>query len=156
MGRNDVKIAGSSRDRASHAVDTLPRGYVGRDHERMEATTMAISGIAFAMYPVTDMARAVTFYRDVLGLTKHGLELEYWIEFDVAGATFGIGNFEQVGVAGSAQSLALEVADLAALRTVLASHGVASSEPFETPVCRISETKDPDGNRIWLHEAKPS
>ena len=116
---------------------------------------MAISGVAFAMYPVTDIPRAVAFYRDVLGLTKAGLDLEYWVEFDVAGATFGIGNFEQVGIAGSAQSLALEVSDLAALRAALAEHGIESSEPFETPVCRISETKDPDGNRIWLHEAKP-
>ena len=121
----------------------------------MESAAMAISGVAFSMYPVTDIPRAVAFYRDVLGLTKAGLELEYWVEFDVGGATFGIGNFEQVGSAGSAQSLALEVADLAALRAVLSNHGIESSEPFETPVCRISETKDPDGNRIWLHEAKP-
>lgn len=116
---------------------------------------MAVSGVAFTMYPVTDIARAVTFYQDVLGLTKAGLELEYWVEFEVAGAAFGIGNFEQVGIAGSAQSLALEIDDLAALRAKLSEHGVASSEPFETPICRISETKDPDGNRIWLHEAKP-
>ena len=116
---------------------------------------MAVSGVAFAMYPVTDMPRAVAFYQDVLGLTKAGIELEYWVEFEIAGSTFGIGNFEQVGVAGSAQSLALEIADLPALRATLAEHGLASSEPFETPVCRISEVKDPDGNRIWLHESKP-
>ena len=116
---------------------------------------MKVTGVAFTMYPVTDVPRAVTFYTEVLGLTKTGLELEYWVEFDVAGATFGIGNFEQVGVAGSAQSLALEIGDMAEFRTMLSSHGIDSSEPFETPVCWISETRDPDGNRIWLHASKP-
>src|SRR5665213_2858545 len=72
---------------------------------------MTVGKVAFVMYPVTDMPRAVAFYRDVLGLTKSGLESDFWVEFDVDGVTFGIGNFEQVGEPGSAQSLALEVTD---------------------------------------------
>lgn len=116
---------------------------------------MAISGVAFTMYPVSDLPRAVAFYSDVLGLTKQGLDLEYWVEFDVSGATFGIGTFEQVGVPGSAQSLAVEIDDMAEFRSMLSSHGVESSEPFQTPVCSISETRDPDGNRVWLHASKP-
>ena len=115
---------------------------------------MGISGIAFSMYPVTDIQRAVTFYRDVLGLVPDGLNLDYWVEFDVAGNTFGIGNFEQVGVPGTAQSLALAVDDLPALREALGKHGVESTEPFETPVCWISSVSDPDGNKVYLHQAK--
>ncbi len=107
------------------------------------------------MYPVTDMERAVAFYRDGLGLQKRGIETTFWVEFELAGATFGIGNFEQVGVPGSAQSLALEVPDLAALRATLGERGIETSEPFETQVCWISGAKDPDGNRIWLHQSKP-
>ncbi|MGA8534499.1 MAG: VOC family protein [Candidatus Tumulicola sp.] len=115
---------------------------------------MNVKKVAFVMYPVTDMARAVTFYRDVLGFAKSGLESDYWVEFDVDGVTFGIGNFEQVGKPGSAQSLAIEVSDMAAARAELAEHGVESTEPFETALCYISMVGDPDGNQIWLHRAK--
>ncbi|MEO6835499.1 MAG: VOC family protein [Candidatus Tumulicola sp.] len=117
---------------------------------------MTVSGVAFVMYPVSDVPRAVAFYRDVLGLTKAGLESEYWVEFDVAGATFGIGNFEQVGKPGTAQSLALEVSDMTAARAELSKQGSESSEPFETPHCFISVVSDPDGNQIWLHQKKPA
>ncbi len=106
------------------------------------------------MYPVSDMGRAVAFYRDVLGLAAGDVASEFWTEFDVAGGTFGVGNFEQVGKPGSAQSLALEVADMAAFRRQLSEGGVASTEPHETPVCFISLVRDPDGNQVWLHQAK--
>lgn len=115
---------------------------------------MAVTGMAFVMYPVTDMGRSAEFYGGTLGLVKSHIEAPYWIEYDVAGTTFGIGNFEQVGTPGNAQSLALEVADLAAFRAHLDERGVSSSEPFETPICFISGCFDPDGNRVWLHESK--
>ena len=116
---------------------------------------MTVGKVAFVMYPVTDMPRAVAFYRDVLGLTKSGLESDFWVEFDVDGVTFGIGNFEQVGEPGSAQSLALEVTDMAAARAELEKRCAESSEPFETKICFISVVRDPDGNQIWLHQSKP-
>lgn len=113
-----------------------------------------VAGIAFIMYPVTDMARAVAFYQDVLGLQKSGIDQPYWVEFEVSGVTFGVGNFEQVGKPGTAQSLALEVADMTAFRAALTERSLESSEPFETPICFISVVNDPDGNRIWLHQSK--
>ncbi len=116
---------------------------------------MAISRLAFTMYPVTDMGRALAFYRDTLGLRGEGEASEFWVEFDVDGATFGIGNFEQVGKPGTAQSLALEIADLDGFRAALAARGVEASEPHDLTYCRISVVSDPDGNQIWLHEAKP-
>jgi predicted enzyme related to lactoylglutathione lyase len=113
-----------------------------------------VTSIAFTMYPVTDVPRAVEFYSGVLGLTKSGVEQDYWVEFDVDGGTFGVGNFEQLGKPGTAQSLALEVDDMAAFRTTLKARGTDSTEPFETPVCFISVVKDPDGNGIVIHQAK--
>jgi predicted enzyme related to lactoylglutathione lyase len=108
------------------------------------------------MYPVSDLERAAAFYGDVLGLKKEGLQLPFWSEFEVAGATFGIGTFEQVGVPGTAQSLALEVDDLPAFRAHLSAHGHETTDPFETPGCFISTLKDPDGNSIYLHQRKPA
>lgn len=116
---------------------------------------MAVSSIAFTMYPVTGMQRATAFYTDVLGLQKTDFASDFWCEFDVAGATFGIGNFEQVGTPGSAQSLALEVPDVAALRASLAERGIEVSEPHDLKICLISVVRDPDGNSIWLHQTKP-
>jgi predicted enzyme related to lactoylglutathione lyase len=113
---------------------------------------MPTSRIAFTMYPVTDMPRAVAFYRDALGLSTTDFVTDWWVEFDIDGATFGIGNFEQVGTPGSAQSLALEISDLDAFRASLAAHGVEASTPHDLKNCRISVVRDPDGNQIWLHE----
>jgi predicted enzyme related to lactoylglutathione lyase len=117
---------------------------------------MDVRAIAFTMYPVTDMPRAVAFYRDALGLASGEISSDYWVEFDVDGGTFGIGNFEQVGTAGTAQSLALEVADIPALRAKLAKAGIDVSEPHDLARCWISVVRDPDGNQIWLHQRKPA
>jgi len=117
-------------------------------------STAHVRGIAFSMYPVSDLARATAFYGDVLGLTKDGLDLPYWVEYDIAGSTFGIGTFEQVGTPGTAQSVSLEVDDMAAFRAHLLEHGFESTEPFETPACFISGVRDPDGNLVYLHQAK--
>ncbi|MEO7040572.1 MAG: VOC family protein [Candidatus Elarobacter sp.] len=116
---------------------------------------MSVRTIAFTMYPVTDMTRALAFYRDALGLSPGELNSEAWVEFEVAGGTFGVGNFEQVGTPGSAQSLALEVDDLPAFRAKLGERGIEAGEVHELAHCRISVVRDPDGNQVWLHEAKP-
>ncbi len=105
------------------------------------------------MYPVTDVARAFGFYRDKLGLRQEGVNEDWWVEFNVAGATFGIGNVPDNGKPGSAQSLILEVDDMASFRALLTERGVESSEPHLTPYdCSIATVHDPDGNTVWLHQ----
>jgi len=113
-----------------------------------------VKTIAFTMYPVTDMERATAFYRDALGLAPGELQSDFWREFEAGGSTFGIGNFEQVGTPGTAQSLALEVADLSALRSSLKERGFETTKPHEFPSCAISVVSDPDGNQVWLHQRK--
>ena len=115
---------------------------------------MAVKRMAFVMYPVTDLARATAFYEQTLGLKKAGLDNQVWVEFDVEGTTFGIGNFEQVGTPGTAASLALEVDDIHATRSTLAGKGVEASEPHDLGNCWVSVLGDPDGNQIWLHQLK--
>lgn len=117
---------------------------------------MTNRGVPFVMYPVSDMARSVEFYRDVLGLKKEGLESDFWVEFDVGGVTFGLGSFEQAGKPGTAQSFSIEVPDMASAREELSGKGHATTEPFETQICFISMLRDPDGNQIWLHQSKPA
>jgi predicted enzyme related to lactoylglutathione lyase len=115
-----------------------------------------IKHVAFVMYPVTDIHRAAEFYENGLGLKRGELSSDFWIEFDIDGQTLGIGNFEQVGKPGTANSLALEVADIQAMRSRLSEHGHAASEPHELPNCFLSVVSDPDGNNVWLHQRKPS
>jgi predicted enzyme related to lactoylglutathione lyase len=47
------------------------------------ARVAAVTGIAFTMYPVTEMLRAVSFYRDVLGLTTGEVASDFWTEFEI-------------------------------------------------------------------------
>jgi predicted enzyme related to lactoylglutathione lyase len=115
---------------------------------------MSVKNIAFTMYPVSDITRAVAFYAEGLGLQKSGIDSPAWVEFEIGGGTFGVGNFEQIGKPGTAQSLALEVTDMESFRKTLAGRGIESSEAHETPVCWISMVKDPDGNVIALHQSK--
>ncbi len=112
-----------------------------------------VTAIAFTMYPVTDVARAFAFYRDKLGLRQEGMNEAWWVEFDVGGATFGVGDVPDNGTPGSAQSLILEVDDMKSFRALLTQRGVESSEPHHTPYdCSISKVQDPDGNTVWLHQ----
>lgn len=113
-----------------------------------------IDHLAFVMYPVTDMTRAAEFYEKALGLKRSGLESGYWIEYDIAGQTLGIGNFEQVGKPGSANALALEVDDVHAMASRLREQGFDVTEPHDLTNCFLSVVKDPDGNGIWLHQRK--
>jgi predicted enzyme related to lactoylglutathione lyase len=115
---------------------------------------MAVTGLAFTMYPVTDVARASSFYSDVLGLHATDVKTDFWAEFDIAGATFGVGSFPQAGKPGTANALVLQVSSMAEMRAHLNEHGVTSTEPFETQVCWLSMLHDPDGNEVWLHESK--
>jgi predicted enzyme related to lactoylglutathione lyase len=113
------------------------------------------SKIAFVMYPVTDVAKSVAFYRDVVGLFHRGMNEAWWVEFDVDGTTFGIGNVDSIGVPGTAQSLVLEVEDIHACTKQVRDYGVEVDDPVKTPrECWISGFRDPDGNKIWLHQSK--
>jgi len=118
---------------------------------------MGITGTAFTMYSVTDVQRAVGFYRDALGLPQGKWNESWWAEFDLGGSTFGVGNVPDNGRPGTAQSLVLEVSNMAEFRAMLTSRGISTTEPVDTPYgCSISRLEDPDGNTVWLHEKEAS
>lgn len=117
---------------------------------------MPVTEIAFVMYAVTDMPRALDFYQNTLGLTRDGDgEAGRWEEFDIGGSTLVLTTIETALAPGAGQSLALEVDDLPAFRAALAAKGVESPQDFESPVCWMAPIKDPDGNGIVLHQRKP-
>jgi catechol 2,3-dioxygenase-like lactoylglutathione lyase family enzyme len=107
--------------------------------------------------------RLRTFYAETLGLPVIGGFAGHGIVFLAAGST-AIELIEDEGHAGDADKeaktggwdhLALEVADVDAAHTELASRGVPFAVPPEdfppaSPAMRIAFLRDPDGNLVEL------
>jgi len=114
--------------------------------------------IAFVAYPVTDVARARKFYEGVLNLKLNAplsSENPRWIEYDIGGGTLGIGSSPQWLPSQEGPSVALEVDDFDAAVATLRSHNVpAVIGPMDLPSCRMITIRDPDGNKLTLHQRK--
>jgi predicted enzyme related to lactoylglutathione lyase len=114
-----------------------------------------IKAMAFVAYSVRDVPGAVKFYRDVMGLTIGSAIGEHWVEFDVAGMTFGIGNGEPLGIMpGSSFSVTFEVDDLDAERKRLLDLNVPVTDIFDAPNCRSAFVTDPEGNKFGIHQQR--
>ncbi len=117
--------------------------------------------IAFTMYPVTDMARAKSFYEETLGLppAKESVSGK-WIEFDLPqGGCLALTTMGQ-GIEPSSQaggSLAFEVEDIQEIVKTLKAKGVTfKMDLFESPVCHMATALDSEGNAFMLHQIKKS
>ena len=124
---------------------------------------LKVTGIAFALYHVTDVARARKFYAETLGLTVCA-EMEFapgkwWLEFDIGGpSALALTNFELPGMNhGSSPGVALEIANYDEALAAVRAAGIAITwGPNEFPVCHCFALKDSDGNDLYLHRRKPS
>ena len=121
---------------------------------------LQVTGITFAVYPVTDVPRARQFYEGVLGL-KTCAEMEFqpgkwWIEYDVGPSALAITNFESPGgQTGRNAGVALEVTNYEAALATVQEAGVAVVwGPNEFPVCSSFAVRDPDGNELYIHQHK--
>ena len=129
---------------------------------------MAVTGIAFTGYAVADLDRAIAFYRDVLGVPFGFRFGDVYAEFVTPDhAAFGLIKLRDdvrampefamnVGEPGTGRGLAFEVDDIAATRDELAAKGFATPSVLETRVCWMTTIDDPDGNRIIVHQLRPS
>ena len=115
--------------------------------------------IAFVAYPVTDIVRARKFYEGVLNLKANEpvkSENPQWIEYDIGPGTLGIGSSPQWLPSEDGASAALEVEDFDAAIAVLREHKVPIIVgPMDLPTCRMATVRDPDGNKLTLHQRKP-
>jgi predicted enzyme related to lactoylglutathione lyase len=115
--------------------------------------------VDFVSYGVSDMEKALAFYRDILGLTLEMVYEGIWAEFSVGAMTLALvgppwGAPPQPGYQGGGTA-ALAVEDVGASLEELKAKGVAVLDgPHDTPVCHMAMIADPDGNRIWLHQRK--
>jgi predicted enzyme related to lactoylglutathione lyase len=118
-----------------------------------------ILGVQDVYYNVADMDRAVTFYRDVLGLTFVHRDA-HWASFDVGGVRVGlhwsggeavppVPHDEHGALAGA--TLTLKVDDVRAESERLIGHGVRFLAPVsEFPWGTLGAFFDPDGNVVKL------
>jgi predicted enzyme related to lactoylglutathione lyase len=111
-----------------------------------------VVGLDAAGIVTADVPRAMTFYREVLGMVPTVLYPEdKGGEFTLAdGATFTIygsggESFPPAGVG------LLAVRDIDAAVARLRSRGGTISDPMQTPVCRMAFGTDADGFMVCLH-----
>lgn len=112
---------------------------------------MLVTGIHHVSLNVTDTERALTFYRDVLGMAD--LERP---NFPFGGAWLDAGGGRQVHLVEArvpgdlGQHIAFEVADLDAVIEQLRGAGVDTPDARPVGATGIRQTfvLDPDGNRI--------
>ncbi|MDQ3700196.1 MAG: VOC family protein [Chloroflexota bacterium] len=114
-----------------------------------------VRALDYFVYTVSDMDRAVAFYRDTLGVRSDFNEAgEFWTEFDskpVALALCAPGEGDWKGPPAAA----LAVRDVRAKVEELRAKGVPIlAEPEETSACYMAFVADPDGNRVCLHQRK--
>jgi predicted enzyme related to lactoylglutathione lyase len=109
-----------------------------------------LKGIATVWLPVTDMDRAVTFYRDSLGLDviEHDGD---WSEVTAGDQRIGLNEGESPAGDGGAV-IAFGVDDIDSTVEELKGNGVEFTDDVsEHPWGKIAPFKDPDGNDLQLY-----
>jgi predicted enzyme related to lactoylglutathione lyase len=111
-------------------------------------------GVATVWMPVSDLGRALPFYRDALGLEVAKQDAEQWAEVKADGLTIGLNAREAAGAGDGGpvitfrpdQRLEEAMEDLKG-RGVEFATGIS-----EHPWGRVATFKDPDGNNLQLYE----
>ena len=113
-----------------------------------------IEGMHTVWCQVSEMDRALTFYRDVLGL-RVSYTSPYWTEFDLGNGKLGLhptlsGNSRSpLGEFGCGWFVGLRTTDLQGLRERLVGAGVRIHGDYhDIPGGTVLDFEDPDGNAL--------
>ena len=111
---------------------------------------MHVEQVDYVTVPTRDVSRAVSFYRDVLGLRESEFSAG---EVETANVTLGFWNPEEDGEAfvPNENGIALRVADVHEAVAEIEAVGVDVLGIEDTGVCHMGFVKDPDGNVLILH-----
>lgn len=114
----------------------------------------AIRGIDASYYLVKDVARAKTFWRDVMGLAVTW-DAESFVEFDLGdGNTFGLFRMED-GSWSKCDGILFSVGDAREAAGYYRARGAKiKDEFFDGPACIMAFGEDSEGNDFILHQRK--
>jgi predicted enzyme related to lactoylglutathione lyase len=112
-----------------------------------------IRGIDIGGFKVADPAKAIAFYRDVIGMVPTHVDPQgRGAEFTLAdGATFGVWHIPDAKLGGG---FLFAVDDIHAAVTHYRAKGLEVSDVNEGPVCFMAFTQDPEGNQLIIHQRK--
>jgi predicted enzyme related to lactoylglutathione lyase len=113
-----------------------------------------VSALDLVFYWVSDMDRAVDFYRDVLGLRLARRDGSSWAQFELAGRRFALhAAAEGQPVQPGGATAVFSVEDLEKAQATLAGRGVAITHQGDVEgYARFISFLDPDGNTVQLIE----
>jgi predicted enzyme related to lactoylglutathione lyase len=113
-----------------------------------------VGRLDLVFYWVSDMDRAVAFYRDVLRLTLVRRDGDNWAEFDAGGrrmALHCVGEGQAVPAGGATAVFTVE--DLDHAKSVLSARGVRPEHDGDVEgYARFASFRDPEGNPFQLIE----
>ena len=116
---------------------------------------MNITGIDVHTYLVQDVARAIAFYRDTMGLnctwTLEGMGAEFELP---DGSAFGLWKAEGDNPWMAGNGVMFAVPDIHAAVAELRAKGVHISDPMEHEPCFMAFASDTEGNRFIVHQRK--
>jgi len=124
--------------------------------ERAIQRPFRITGMDFSGYMCKDAARAITWYRDVLGLEPVVLYPDdRGAEYELPdGTTFGLfGGGGNVMPFQPGNGILFAVDDLQGAVKALKGRGIQVLER-ETKICNMAMISDTEGNSIFLHKRK--
>jgi catechol 2,3-dioxygenase-like lactoylglutathione lyase family enzyme len=118
-----------------------------------------IKAIAFTAYPSNDVAGTRAWYENVLGLSFAGPYLEDGVEryneAHLGDGCFSLMWSKWVGrEPGSGAGVAFEVSDIDSATQQLRDNGVIIDLVEDGPVCKTVAVRDPEGNKVTLHQKK--
>lgn len=120
-------------------------------------SALTIKGMDLSGYMVKDAARAIAFYRDVLGLEPVFVYPDdRGAEYELAdGTTFGLwGGGGAVMPFQPSNGILFAVDDLKAAVAALRERNIPILMEHETPVCFMAMINDSEGNLVTLHKRK--
>jgi predicted enzyme related to lactoylglutathione lyase len=114
-----------------------------------------IGGVDFVGVPARDLAGAVKFYGEVLGLPQSVYMPERnYAEYETRNLTISVYDPEAMGLEHHANrnAIGLHVDDVHAARAQLEQRGVSfDGDVLDTGVCHMAFFADPEGNALMLH-----
>ena len=122
----------------------------------MNQTEFKITGLDLSAYMVKDAARAIEFYRDVLGMEPTMVYPENrGAEYELPdGTAFGLWNAGDTIPFQPSNGVLFAVDDLNAAVEAVKARGIPVVMEHESPVCFMAMINDTEGNSVVLHRRK--